>query len=250
MALSITVLHVPAFFIRTQYLARQIERFGGRDGLDTRVLSYSVVEDFPGRTPARERNLWPAARRQWMAVHPDATHVLLLQDDMLPAFGFLDAVQQMMTSVPDAFIGLFTTRTDQEWALSKGQHWWTNRTGIWGGAVLLPAAMLADMLRWCDQHVDPEYRWDDGRMGFYTWANRIPIWFTAPSLVEHLGAAISLVGNDNRKRVANVFWDDVRGVDFSRPADDDLLVINGNGYDPWLNKWLSDEVVPLMANWQ
>jgi hypothetical protein len=224
--LAIAFMHTPDIPERVALHNAQLDAFDG--GLD-RVAWVRRYDDYPSES-ANNRNVWHNARRAWAgASNAGPAHAMILQDDMRPAAGFLDAVERVIAARPDDIIGLFAARNIQRKAFDRGDRWFVGNDGLYGGAVLMPSAVARDMLEWCASSIPLSYRWDDARILLYAYAHDRRVWFTAPSLVEHDGARVSTVGNSNPRRVASVFLPDVSDIDFSRIPDQPMS-ISGSTY--------------------
>jgi Acetyltransferase (GNAT) family len=194
-SLSVNIVHVPWDAQRRAWVAQQREALQG--------LPVAVIED------TERQGLWPTQRRAWLhGLETGTSHVMALADDMLPVDDFvprvlaaLQALEDHKLSVP---VCLFSMRGTVRVATEQGKAWTASPDGIWGGAGIVPRTLLADWLPWVDQHVRPDYPWDDRRLTFYLRAHgRGRIWQTVPCLLEHAGASTSTLGLNNRRRVAS-----------------------------------------------
>lgn len=93
-------VHVSAVVMshpRRRHLAEQLCRAHPELGL-------TIVSD---PDPAGAPSAWRTARRAWSAVSPDATHHLVLQDDLVLASGFAETLTAAIESRPRDAISLF-----------------------------------------------------------------------------------------------------------------------------------------------
>lgn len=170
--------------------------------LDRDVEIIYDTEPEPSRDP---RQRWAVGRRAWEAHDSGADWHLVLQDDVLAAEDLLGGLEEALAVVGDvglvsAYTG--TGRPDQRnvkralaAADARGHAWMSTRSLNWGPAILLPVAVIPDMLRWCSHGSKTRQNYDY-RIGL--WARdvmRWRTWYTVPSLVEHRGLP-SLVGHD------------------------------------------------------
>lgn len=176
------------------------------------------------RDPERE-GVWPTTLRAYERLDvfapPGTTHVLVLQDDMLPCDDFDEHLTAALTAVPEAPVALFTMRKVIDEALAEGKHWAVTGDGTWGGSTALPHPWVRPFIDWAIECVEPGYKHDDRRLAAWLhWTGRTPVWHTAPPLLQHVGAGESLLGQSNATRVSRAFllhppepFDWTRGID-------------------------------------
>jgi hypothetical protein len=178
--------------------------------------------------------VWPNAQRAWRSVARGATHHLVLQDDVMPCAHFFDGVRAALSAVPEVPVSFFCTRKVVLEAKAAGLSWVVIPDGAWGPAMCLPVGMIEPWLEWCERYVRPEFKHDDSRLAMYLLELRTPAWCTVPSLVEHIGAEHSLLGQGGARRVAKWFGGytfDARAVDWSRGVEHPLRAPNGISRD-------------------
>jgi hypothetical protein len=216
---SIRVLHVPQSPERRAFLQRLQDQLALDPWPEDRA-SFRVMEDaIDLNLTTKERSCFPNFRRAMFSHDPQATHVLIMTEDALPARGFVDAALQIADLIPDRVVGMFSGRKVQNEAYERGHYLYRARTGLWGVCMMVPVSMVRPFDAWQRSCIASRYKHDDGRVMHYHLAHQIPIWMTAPSLVEHIGAATSLLGQANRKRTATLYLPDVRGIPWSIPDD-------------------------------
>lgn len=136
---------------------------------------------------------------------------------MLPCPNFLSLLNGAVEARPDSMICFFSMRGVLLEAKDQGLSWIETENGLWGGAMVMPTDYIPQWLKWERANVKPDYPWDDTRMKLWAEHAVIPRFITAPSLAQHEGAAVSLVGNANRRRVSP--WvSDGSPVDWSTDA--------------------------------
>lgn len=169
-----------------------------------------------------ERNLWRTNKAAiWAFANPKnrgTTHHLWLQDDMMPCPNFRSLLCGAVEARPDAVISLFTMRaTAVAEAANRGVAWIETPDAAWGGTVVAPVDLWRDFLAWEHQNVRPDFKSADRRVSLWALARGIPIYVTVPSLLEHVGAADSLIGHSMTNRTA-AFLSDGSPVDWNTDA--------------------------------
>ncbi|MBB5867526.1 hypothetical protein F4553_000905 [Allocatelliglobosispora scoriae] len=157
-------------------------------------MDLAIVEDpDPDGPPSALR----AARLAWAAVADDATHHLVVQDDMELVAGIAQSVRQAAAAMPDQILCLFS-----EWG-SRTAH--AVRLGAIEGvswvpvidpyipttAVLLPAQVARELAVAPAGETVP----DDVVLLAYLRERGLVAYVSVPNLAEHRGSA-SIVGND------------------------------------------------------
>ncbi len=202
--LACVVQHHPA---RAEILTRLLER----------LAAPTVVED-PGGPGI---SAWRCYRLCLRAA-PDATHVLVLQDDTIPCQHFEEAAVKAIAARPEAAVCFYlgghpaTTAHHATVAMRKGQRWVqiSRRDYVPTVATCYPQAMATELAAWVDERY-PHSRGDDAPVGNFFRAayGRLEAWATVPSLVQHPDDTPSMVGRralagKNPGRVAKWFIGD------------------------------------------
>lgn len=206
---AVAVTHVPGTRSRELQLLRA-ELGGAR-------IPHDVVTD-----PYRE-GVWPTTRRAWLralelAEAEELSHVMVMQDDMLPVRGFGEGSTEALRANPNVVVNFFCSRpTLAEQARELGVHWGIAQDGTWGGTMAMPVDMARDFLAWEERMVPADYPHDDRRVTMYILTHYGTIWMTLPSLIEHTLPKESLLGHSNgRYRTAAWLAEDARGIDWTR----------------------------------
>ena len=153
------------------------------------------------------------AAHAWASMDPDATHHLLLQDDITLAPGFLDRVRMYAESHPDLPIAFFTNWASRNGAVVR----YAARAGAAGAwavpeyvptqALLLPDSVSSEFVDYVRRNPDSGLEDDDALRLFFA-AVGTPLLLAVPNLVEHLSVR-SVAGNDGHgDRAASVFATD------------------------------------------
>lgn len=170
----------------------------------------------------RGRGLWDTASRAWDSWPVGATHHLVLQDDILPCRDFLQGVERALSVVPTEIVSFYCARAAQRIAVERGISWCTSRTISSALAVAMPVHDVAHWLSWCRTWVKESYPHDDARLSLWALHHGRTIYFTCPSLVEHIGFDRSLMGHRSpagKPRLAAVYIGSqasALGIDWSR----------------------------------
>lgn len=137
---------------------------------------------------------------------------LVIQDDAILTPHIYDNIETMIAAVPiKSVISLYTgkVRPLQDRVIPAVQKapsgsFLTHYMMMWGVAILLPSDHIEPMLEFA---ADPMFRDDkyDIRVGRFYYGNRLPIYYSMPSLVDHNDSIGSLIGNDGttQPRVAH-----------------------------------------------
>lgn len=152
------------------------------------------------------RGLWDTARRAWLAHDPDATHHLVLQDDVVVCRDLIAGLTRALEQVPTSPVTAFTMRyrvkpPARAKVAASTDPWFRDTRSLSGQAIVLPVADIAAVVKYGDRS---HRKYDDQKiLEFYT-RRRVDVWHTVPSLVDHLDAADGnhtlLEGNDRPER--------------------------------------------------
>ena len=197
--ISIAVMHCPTTGRRRFNVERFIFEFGVHN-IQHKVVDFQVFSDW------YEKGAWWNARRCWMwGLSTGCTHHLVIQDDIQTCENFIDTLKHCIETYPEYPLGLYANRKICEQARKKDIRWVQIPDGVWGQAIVLPQSMIADFLSWEKKHVRPDFKHDDSRLAMYLVEKKIPAMCPMPSLVEHIGASHSIVGQSNKNKVARWF---------------------------------------------
>ncbi|HEV2927278.1 MAG TPA: hypothetical protein VGW74_01185 [Propionibacteriaceae bacterium] len=137
---------------------------------------------------------WDTGRRAQLAFDPDATHHLVLQDDVIPCKDLVAGVEQALSALPEpdaSPLSLYCGRVQpfRETisllvASANGATSWLTMSQLhWGPGIVLPTHMIEDMVGWCDHRSEvPNY---DKRISRWCQHKGLTVWYPWPSLVEH-----------------------------------------------------------------
>ncbi|MFC4336908.1 hypothetical protein [Salininema proteolyticum] len=202
--LSTAIMHHPS---RTELIAHLLGRSAS--------LSPEVVADpEPDGVPSPLRT----AKRAWAAVGDDATHHMVLQDDVTPAPGIADHLQAVVSRHPDAGISLCVNWNSPHnsylvrRAALRGASYaaLTYREWVPTFGFILPADLARSMAAYLAEYPDA-YRDDDELVAGFCRENGVPVFACLPNLLEHSDLP-SVAGNDDHGERLSVLPFDHRPV--------------------------------------
>jgi hypothetical protein len=160
-------------------------------------LDFVVVLD---PQPDAERNALRTARLAWQAVGADATHHLVVQDDMRLVDGFAERARRAAAAMPGQILCLFTewgSRTSHAVRLAgvEGASWVpVVDPYIPSAAILLPAQVARELAAYPPDPADSTVA-DDVLLLRYVREHNLVPYVSVPNLAEH-APVDSLMGND------------------------------------------------------
>jgi hypothetical protein len=162
------------------------------------------------------------------AYDPDATHHVVIQDDVILCKNFVAIVNDAVRYAhPYAPIGLYygakgsASSAHARAALEADKHnasWIVRKGPIWGPGIIYPVATIPDLLKYFSSSIVENY---DRRVMYYYQSVEQDCWYTYPSLVDHRQQNNpSLSGHDRGERSARRFMgpQEALEVDWSGPV--------------------------------
>jgi hypothetical protein len=131
--------------------------------------------------------LWEGAKKTLQSYDHKATHLLVLQDDVLPCQDFVATVERILELLPNEPITFYSPNESILAAQNLKSNWVTLLTWRNAQAYVLPVPIIDDFLVWAERHIKPEIYFDDDRFAMYFYFHKQLVYCTAPSLVEHMG---------------------------------------------------------------
>lgn len=183
---SVAVMHAAFDSRRRGMLSELLPRLSGG------WASVTIVEDHDRVGP------WPTARRAWLSAAPEATHHVVVQDDVLPCDDFFEHMRAALAAAPDSMICAYSNNRLAQAPEVATSSWVYIPDNAWGQCLAMPSSRARHYVEWCDQHVPMSYPHDDGRFHLYACSQHMPVLCTQPSLVDHLGADSSTLGHRGR----------------------------------------------------
>jgi FkbM family methyltransferase len=180
------------------------------------VGSLIAALDAPASITWDQKNdRWDTGRRALLAVDPDATHHMIIQDDAIVAKDLTAAVLRRVGEKPTSPISLYLGRQRPHAAKfthivadarQAGRRWVSYPELCWGVGLVFPRELIEPVVEWGDAHATiANY---DMRISRYLERVKIPTWYTLPSLVDHRAGADSpslIAGRTGGNRVAHWF---------------------------------------------
>ncbi len=192
-------------------------------------------------------NRWDTGRRAMLAFDSKATHHAVIQDDVLVCRDLFAGITQALRHVPDGvpvcgYVGRVRPYAEivtmaAVVARQKDASWLTMHTLNWGPLIIVPTALIPDMISHCDTLKDiPNY---DRRLSrFFELERGVSTWYTWPSLVDHADGPSLVPGrigtdraNAAHTRVAHTFIGESASaleIDWSGPAIDAEHIASDN----------------------
>ncbi|WP_051854721.1 FkbM family methyltransferase [Streptomyces sp. NRRL B-1347] len=185
----------------------------------------------------RHNDRWDTGRRALLAHDPEATHHLVIQDDVQPCRDLLAGCTELLAHVPAGHpVALYMgrTRTAPRFSMGHVVEAAQRKAAFaafegpwWGQAVILPTSTVPAVVAFGDTH--PQITNYDHRIAWYFNSIRMACYYTMPSLVEHRtgpeNPSLLDHGNGEGRRAAWRIGDGeaATGIDWGRgvvtPAD-------------------------------
>lgn len=160
------------------------------------------------------RGSWHGHHLALLAKHPEATHHLTLEDDVVFRDDFIPSIYRILDAVPDEVISLYATRTNMPksiWARKQGYHWYCDAHGASGQAVIMPVKLLADFLNW-EKRCPPKMPYEDSRLWGWMYESNLYTWNPVPHLTDHAMPMNSTLGFNSQGKVAGDFIAEGEGL--------------------------------------
>ena len=198
----------PIFAVMTRY---EGERQEWADWLRFEVgqSAPAVLAVDPGGEIGPE-GTWRAAREGWLCWHngmvdlyeeaQTASHIVVLQDDVLPCDDFVPRVKAALDEEPWAVVTFFSRNRKVQESAVRGKRWATIPASqfLMAQAVAIPLEWVQGFVDFAD-YCDPVLG-DDARIKRWCREARRPIMATVPSLVEHAEVASCIKGRSTRRQ--------------------------------------------------
>lgn len=160
-----------------------------------------------GVTWDERQDRWDTGRRAWEALQDSGEEYgCVIQDDAVLCRGFAGHLERALPHVPERSpVVLYAgTSLRGQFRNIKGASWVVMRGIIWGPGIVMPTALIPDVLAFGDRYRIANY---DLRLSKWFERHGIPVFYTWPSLVDHRNGP-SLVPGRNGGRHAYYFQRD------------------------------------------
>jgi hypothetical protein len=191
------------------------KRKDSAEALATELRSYpfvSVNVIYDTADAASHQDEWDNGTRSLLDGVGKASWHVVVQDDAILSPGFYDNLQGAIATVPTKSLISLYTGTSRPFgvrvknAVDKVRHetWLSYWLLMWGVGILIPSDHIEPMIEFVSDRTEPY----DTRIGIFYQRNRLPVYYTMPSLVNHddaLGTLLPGHGTEPGARVAHKF---------------------------------------------
>ena len=202
MKISVAIMAVPKRKLQAEYLASILRLYPFSD--------VSVVYDQVAA--GNHESEWNNGVASLRAGLGKGDYHVVIQDDAILTPELYANIEGAINSCPGgkALISLYTGKsrplgrrvTEAVKKVRSGECWLQYILLMWGVGIIIPTDHIEPMLEYVEDRTEPY----DTRIGIFYQRNRLPIYYTMPSLVDHddeLGTAIPGHGTAPGGRVAH-----------------------------------------------
>lgn len=224
--ISCAIMHTSSSVERKQSLQQVMFQLHSQDAINSWV-SLKVMDD------KFKQGVWFNAKRCWKLAG-EATHHLVLQDDIVICNNFVNGVVKVIEAFPDDLISLFHGPRKK----FDGSCRWGKSEGVWGQAVVMPTGMVQEFLDWEKKNIHPSFKHDDSRISLFAIKTKRRVKVPFPNLINHRDTELkSVLGNKWYKpRVSTDFMGARDPCDFDW-MDKDPMMSSINSFTQY-NKYL------------
>lgn len=167
-------------------------------------------------TDFNHNGMWWNAKRSWQVYDTNATHHLVLQDDVKVCRNFIRYLYQIVEVKPTQCLtfyqGLWATSFCRKALLQNKHLIQLTRIGT-AQAVLLPVNLIDSFLQFDLTHCHQIGKSDDTRLGWWEDAFGVETWLSVPELVSHIGKNQSVLGHHVNNIPDKYFKDNLLSMD-------------------------------------
>lgn len=197
--LSIAIMHCPYYAERRLIVNNIINQIGYKTILEE-LSDFRVIADW------KKEGVWSTAKKGWeFLASTDATHCLLLQDDVTLCKDFIKSLIKCIEVFPSRIMSLYANRKICEEAKEKQIRWIQIADGTWGVGMMFPKELLQTFYTWQKKHLHPTWFHDDMRYQLFCHKTKNYPLCPMPSLVQHILPSNSSLGHNNKNRIARWF---------------------------------------------
>ena len=201
MNISVTVMAVPSRKVQAEYLAAILRYYPFSDV----SVTYDQV------AAGTHESEWANGKASLLAGVGKGDYHVVTQDDAILTPNLYENIEGAIKTCPggNTLISLYTGKARPmgkrvEAAVNKvvDETWLDYWLLMWGVGIVIPTKHIEPLLDFVSDRTEPY----DTRIGIFYQRNRLPVYYTMPSLVDHddeLGTAIPGHGTEPGARVAH-----------------------------------------------
>jgi len=151
----------------------------------------SIIKD------ANRHGPWWTAKQCWQkGATSNATHHILMQDDILLCKHFVEGIEAVIEGFPNDIISLFAMPRKN----FDGSCRWGEAEGTWGPSIVMPSALVKEFLVWEAENINPSLKHDDSRISLFAKLNNRTVKVPFPNLVDHRDNEVKTVQGNRWSR--------------------------------------------------
>lgn len=172
---------------------------------------------------------WSAKLWRW-GLETGATHLLQLQDDVIPAPNFWAALTAMIEACPDQIVSLHGGHPANRLIAHRGGNWTQSKAWMVGVGYVIPRAILDELVKYRATLPDNPGINEDDLIGRFCVLTQRPVYHPIPTIIDHDTDVASTYKNDaHLYRKPTVTWRDympkeIESVSFWKVASEPPLV--------------------------
>jgi hypothetical protein len=193
---ALAIPHTPWVPARVESMARLINTL--RSDLPRSLMGTRKVFDEKAANWEWSEKLWQWAVDQRGPAFR-CTHLVQLQDDVIPHEHFFELLEGMIGEVPKEVVCLETIHPASVALASQGIPWMTTSDGMVGVGYVVPLDVLGAFLEWRSTALKPgalQAVNEDTLLGVFCLATGRKIWSPIPTILDHDVSLASTYGND------------------------------------------------------
>lgn len=206
---ALAVPHAPWIPGREESLGRLYSGLGLNPYQRVDTMGVSVMDNvcLSERLPN-----WEWSEQLWCwGARTTATHLVQLQDDVIPSPRFWPCLHAMVSARPHLPIGLHSVHPRAVQLAASGCRGYTTSDGLVGVGYVLPMPLVRVFLEWRTACLKPgaiEAITEDTLLCVWMMACNVTCWHPLPTIIDHDVDLASTYGNDaHSNRRAPVRWD-------------------------------------------
>lgn len=126
------------------------------------------------------------AQQAWEALAGSFMGGIVYEDDVRLCENFAAAADAALTARPAEVIAFFGALPILAEAQAQGYTWAAARTTAWNQCLYMPTRLAAAIVQTAEKCIQPSCRWWDERLSVHCLLTGRSVFYTVPSLVEHL----------------------------------------------------------------